>query len=85
MINDLGNMLVLRVNELLVLCVNKRDKEGNRGREESEAPAWQELEEIVADQGSQESLHWSVLSSFAMLSVLLTAAVVGMCSAKTIL
>lgn len=52
----MGNVLVLRVNEFLVLGVDKWGEERNGGREKSEAPAGQKLDEVVADESCYECL-----------------------------
>lgn len=52
----MGNVLVLRVNELLVLGVDEWGEERNGGREKSEAPAGQKLDEVVADESCYECL-----------------------------
>ena len=49
-------MLNLRVDEFLVGDVDQRSKKDDRSCEKSEAPGGKELDEVVAGQGSHESL-----------------------------
>lgn len=52
LVDNLGYVLVLRVDEFFILCVHEWDKEGHRSCEKSKAPSWQKFEKVVADESS---------------------------------
>lgn len=49
----IGNVVV---NELLVGLVNKRSNEENSGRDQRKTPEWDELDQVVGDECTEESL-----------------------------
>jgi hypothetical protein len=57
LIGNVVTLLELSVNDLLVLEVDKRAKVGDDGRNQSQSPERNELDEEVRDQGSKEGLE----------------------------
>ncbi len=45
------------IDELLVRLVDERSEEENRGRNERKTPQWDELDQEVRQEGTQESLE----------------------------
>lgn len=56
LIGKVGSTLDLLVNKLLVGLVDKWAKEDDGSADESQAPEWDNLDEIVADEGSDKNL-----------------------------
>jgi hypothetical protein len=57
LVGDLGGVVKVRVNELLVGNVDQRSEVDDAGRDENQAPLGSDLDEEVADEGSEESLR----------------------------
>jgi len=55
LIDDGRGTIELGIDELLVGLVDERCEEEGRGREERKAPKWDDLDEVVGDEGTEES------------------------------
>jgi len=55
LVDDVGGMGKLAVNQLLVGLVDERCEEDDGGREEGKTPEWDDLDEIVRDESTEES------------------------------
>ena len=55
--SNIGNVFVLRVDQLFVLCVDERYEEGDTGSKQGEAPGRQKLDQVVASEGGSECLQ----------------------------
>lgn len=54
--SDSGSLVELLVNELLVGLVDERAEEEEGDTNEGETPNWDNLDQVVGDEGSNESL-----------------------------
>ena len=60
---NVGGVVQVLVNEILVLDVDQRSEVDNKGGEEKQAPLGSDLDEEVADEGGEEGLKTLVLGS----------------------
>lgn len=56
-IDDVGGILELLVDDLLVRGVNKRNKEDHGSGDKSESPVWDNADKVVREEGSHGSLQ----------------------------
>jgi hypothetical protein len=56
LIDDLGGLDDLCVDDFLVGLVGEGGEENDGGRNQSETPEWNDLDEVVGDEGAEESL-----------------------------
>lgn len=56
-VDDIGRLLELVVNQLLVAGVDKRHEEGGRGGDKGETPVGDDLDEVVRYEGTEERLE----------------------------
>ena len=54
---NIRSLVEVLVDELLVRLVDKGCKEQNEGRDERETPEWDKLNQVVRDEGTEESLR----------------------------
>lgn len=53
----LATLLELSIDDFLILDVDEGSEEGDEGSNQGQAPKWDELDEVVGDQGSEEGLQ----------------------------
>lgn len=61
-VDELGGVVELLINKLLVGGVNQRNKENDSGANNSKAPVGNELDEVVGNESSDKGLDMSVAS-----------------------
>jgi hypothetical protein len=83
LVDDVGSMLKLAVNQLFVGLVNEGSKEEDGGREEGKTPEWDNLDEVVGDESTEESLYFVSRFTPFQEATYLTAAEARRFSAKT--
>lgn len=54
--SNLSTLLQLSINDFFVLDVDERSEVGDESSDQGQAPEWDKLDEVVGDQGSEESL-----------------------------
>ena len=59
LVDDVGGVCEVVVDKLLVGLIDKWTKEENGGRNEGETPEWDDLDEIVGEECTEESLEQS--------------------------
>lgn len=55
-VDDVGCVLDVVVDELLVRLVDERGEEDDRGTDQGEAPEWDDLDEVVGEESANEGL-----------------------------
>ena len=56
LVDDGGDIVQVGIDELLVGLVDERRDKQDGSREEAEAPEWDNLDQVVGDEGSEEGL-----------------------------
>ena len=84
LVDNVGSLFELAIDQLLVGLVDERGEEEDGGREEGKTPEWDDLDKVVREEGTQESLGF--ISGFASMCKVkcLTAAEANTFSANTI-
>jgi hypothetical protein len=55
-VDDVGCVLDVVVDELLVRLVDERGEEDDRGGDQGEAPEWDDLDQVVGEESANEGL-----------------------------
>jgi len=55
-VDDVGCVLDVVVDELLVRLVDERGEEDDRGVDQGEAPEWDDLDQVVGEESANEGL-----------------------------
>ena len=56
LVDNVGGVLDVVVNEFFIRLVDKRAEEEDRGGDESEAPEWNDLDQVVGEESANEGL-----------------------------
>ena len=59
LVDNVGGVGNVVIDELLVSLVDERSKEEDGGEEESKAPKWDNLDQVVGEESTEESLNRS--------------------------
>jgi hypothetical protein len=60
-VDDVGCVLDVVVDELLVRLVDERGEEDDRGGDQGEAPEWDDLDQVVGEESANEGLVFDQL------------------------
>jgi len=55
-VDDVGCVLDVVVDELLIRLVDERGEEDDRGGDQGEAPEWNDLDQVVGEESANEGL-----------------------------
>lgn len=56
LVDDIGGIFDVMVNDLLVSLIDERRKEEGRGGDECKTPQWDDLDQVVRGEGTEEGL-----------------------------
>lgn len=82
LVDNTGHVANLSIDGLLVLLVDEWSQEEDGSSDQRESPEWDNLDQVVGDEGGNEGLDWSASAYRLQLDVKLTAPVAKTFSAK---